>query len=359
MSDIKYGYYQSSIGYKIVGKTNADIVVAGGGTIPLANLALTNGTNATGTWAVDSNGLFVNGTVEGKTFGPGGVGASLNDATYGLVAGVINNNGTASGNPTNNWYHRIKMLHNNAAGYYTEIAVAMDAVPAMYYKQFYAGATVGWIEVLDVYKTQLIGGVKCFRTTGNDSVNNIPLQAYSDNASFPAISFHKAGAYAGSIALAPTQYQFRNQSGTGLLNAKANAFLSEAGFVHEGYSDPNAILTSDGSVTYAVVDIVNDNGELRINPLEITSSGAIINCDNYQHKLIYIRVRGGNQIKVTNAVQGQRFVLFNVDGSADSDVEINSIKVGTLSHGTKISLYITNLGEKLFYDKGEIYNGGF
>lgn len=36
MSDIKYAYYQSSVGYKIVGKTDNDIVTAGGGTKALA-----------------------------------------------------------------------------------------------------------------------------------------------------------------------------------------------------------------------------------------------------------------------------------------------------------------------------------
>ncbi len=30
--DIKYAYYQSSVGYKIVGKTDNEILTAGGGT---------------------------------------------------------------------------------------------------------------------------------------------------------------------------------------------------------------------------------------------------------------------------------------------------------------------------------------
>ncbi len=37
MSDIKYAYYQSSVGYKIVGKTDNDIITAGGGTKALSS----------------------------------------------------------------------------------------------------------------------------------------------------------------------------------------------------------------------------------------------------------------------------------------------------------------------------------
>ncbi|WP_294203152.1 hypothetical protein [uncultured Chryseobacterium sp.] len=37
MSDIKYAYYRSSVGYKIEGKTDSDIVTAGGGTKTLAS----------------------------------------------------------------------------------------------------------------------------------------------------------------------------------------------------------------------------------------------------------------------------------------------------------------------------------
>ena len=37
MADIKYAYYLSSVGYKIVGKTDNDIIVAGGGTKTVAS----------------------------------------------------------------------------------------------------------------------------------------------------------------------------------------------------------------------------------------------------------------------------------------------------------------------------------
>lgn len=320
------------------------------------NFAYRNGTNASGTWARDSQGILVNGSVDGKTF-IGTSPSTLLAANNGSVAGVINS--TYESPVTGQWYHSLKMLHANQIDpHYTEIAVMMSGTPGMYYKQFSAGNTLGWIQLLDVREAQTVTGIKTFRTTGNDAVNNIPLQAYSDNASFPAISFHKSGAYAGSIALAITQYQFRNQSGTGLLNAKANAFLSEAGFVHEQYADPDALLTSDGGVTYTGLDIINDGGELRIQPLETTSIGNAIDCSIFKHKLVYIRVIDGNKIVLNDPQQGQRFILFNV-GDYGSEVEINSSSVGKLEAFTKISLYITDAGEYIFYDKGEISVGGF
>lgn len=128
--------------------------------------ALADGSNATNAWLSSSYALEFNPTVVGKTMNAGGL-TNLSNATYGSVAGIVNNNGTGIGTPTDDWYHRIKMLHNNVVGYYTEIAVAMTGTEAMYYKQFSGGSSIkGWIRVHD---TQTISSTMI--NSWNDAVS--------------------------------------------------------------------------------------------------------------------------------------------------------------------------------------------
>jgi hypothetical protein len=108
----------------------------------LANYAARDGANASDTWNNASKALIINPYIPGKTKNSSGD-TYLQDATYGEVSGVLNSNGTSQGNPTDNWYHRIKMLHNNSAGYYTEIAIQMTGGSSMWYRKFEDGVFVG------------------------------------------------------------------------------------------------------------------------------------------------------------------------------------------------------------------------
>jgi hypothetical protein len=107
-----------------------------------------NGNNATDTWINSSNGLQNNPTIVGKMANSGGQ-SSLANATYGQVAGYINTNGIAQGCPTDDWWYKFKMLHNNSAGYYGEIAVQMTGGSSLRYKRVEAGADYGWVKVWD------------------------------------------------------------------------------------------------------------------------------------------------------------------------------------------------------------------
>jgi hypothetical protein len=95
-----------------------------------------------------------------------GTNSFLQNATYGTQSGVLNVPSTANGNPTNDWYHRIKMLHNNTNGYFTEIAVAMTGAEAMYYKQYESGVDNGWIRLWDNKNLQFGTGASNM-ATGN------------------------------------------------------------------------------------------------------------------------------------------------------------------------------------------------
>jgi hypothetical protein len=120
----------------------------GWGNHATAGYALADGTNATDTWSSASRGLVYNPFIAGKTFNASGA-TYLQDATYGSVSGVLNSSGIAQGNPSDTWYHRIKMLHDNSAGYYTEIAVQMTGGNGMHYKRYEGGVDQGWIKVWD------------------------------------------------------------------------------------------------------------------------------------------------------------------------------------------------------------------
>lgn len=318
----------------------------------LNGYAQANGANAVGTWATDSNGLFVNGTVGLKTFGPGGTNTSLNDATYGSVAGVINNPGTAAGNPTGDWYHRIKMLHQNTAGYFTEIAVSMTGVPKMHFKQYNDGVDYGWYEAVDVKNFQQITGLKLFRTqgTGLDSVNHFPLQAYAEGGAsiLPGISFHKGGSHAGAIVLSPNTYEFRNQAGNGLLDTSSRTSRAENGFVHEQYDDPDAVLSSDGSVVYATTDVVRENGELRMQDHFADVSGATFTGSDKPHKLVHLLISYGH-FELRELQPGQRIVLINETGG-QCLVKIEDLDAYVIEPKEKVTLYVVNAGNYYFYD---------
>ncbi len=116
-----------------------------------------NGNNATDTWVNTSFGLTINPYIPGKTFNAAGA-CYLQEATYGSSMGYLNSSGTGVGNPTDDWWFRLKMLHANAGGYYGEIAVKMTGgTNSLRYKRFENGVDGGWVEVWD--KGNLTQGV--------------------------------------------------------------------------------------------------------------------------------------------------------------------------------------------------------
>lgn len=68
-------------------------------------------------------------------------------ATYGAYAGILqdSNNGPVAGT----WSNRIKILHNNSTGYYTEIAQNFTGTAGLWHRRDVAGALGEWIPVID------------------------------------------------------------------------------------------------------------------------------------------------------------------------------------------------------------------
>lgn len=155
-------------GYVVSGANNTGFLKAGGA-VDYTAYAINNGLV---NWTASARGLELNQAIQNQTLNNLGQTVSLQDATQGHTAGILNNSGIAAGNPTDNWYHRIKMLHPNTAGYYTEIAVQMTGGSTMWFKTLEAGtirnaATIpsGWIQVVDNLNDQVVRGVKEFDNT--------------------------------------------------------------------------------------------------------------------------------------------------------------------------------------------------
>lgn len=73
--------------------------------------------------------------------------SGLLDATYGSYGGILqdSNKGPASGS----WSNRIKILHNNSTGYYTELAQNFTGTAGLWHRRNVAGTISEWTPVID------------------------------------------------------------------------------------------------------------------------------------------------------------------------------------------------------------------
>lgn len=97
------------------------------------------GGGASGAWNILSsrtNGLEVNYT-------------GIIDSNYGNYGGIIQGNGVNMGMPDGRWYNKIKILHNNSNGYYTELAQNFTGTNNLYYRKMENGTLGGWTTVVD------------------------------------------------------------------------------------------------------------------------------------------------------------------------------------------------------------------
>ena len=73
--------------------------------------------------------------------------SGLLDATYGSYGGILQdaNKGPVSGS----WSNRIKILHNNSSGYYTELAQNFTGTAGLWHRRNRAGTVSKWTPVID------------------------------------------------------------------------------------------------------------------------------------------------------------------------------------------------------------------
>lgn len=148
--------------------------------------ALRTGSNATDTWVNAAYGLINNPYIPGKIKDGSGNDSDLINATHGSVMGMINTSGTANGNPNNQWFHRIKMLHNNPSGYNTEIAVQMTGGNSMWYKRYENGTYYDWVQVWDKeslpdYRLYGLGTINPVSATDLNNVSHTSILDINDS----------------------------------------------------------------------------------------------------------------------------------------------------------------------------------
>ena len=307
----------------------------------LSGYALDNGSNATGSWANSSNGLENNPTLPGKTLN-GSVTTSLQDANNGSIAGYLNSAGVANGNPDANWWYRLKMLHPNPAGYNGEIAVQMTGGNSLRYRKTENGYNSGWIETVDQNNVIVVRGKKMFYTSGNN-YNDVALEAYSDNAAAPAIAFHKAGQYAGSIAMTNSHlFQFRDLAGTSLVHTQVSISHALNGFVHQAHNSADKVLTSNGGAIHKedlvlplVIESQTVGDYIDLHPLPefreiqviVMHSDVIVNLPDFQ------------------VVKGAKIIIKSVDSAGPVNVEFTGNFWGTAANDDNgCELLATELG---------------
>ena len=70
-----------------------------------------------------------------------------NDTTYGTKFGIIQN--ATTGPEASAWHNSIKILHNNAAGYYTQLAHNFTGTNGLWHRRNHNGTISAWSRILD------------------------------------------------------------------------------------------------------------------------------------------------------------------------------------------------------------------
>ena len=112
-----------------------------------AGYALANGTNATNNWSNTSSGLSLNPNLPGKTLNASGQEVNLRDATYGQISGIVQD--STNSPEVNQWSNRLKTLHNNSAGYFTELAQSFTGTEGVWHRRNIAGTISSWKQLYD------------------------------------------------------------------------------------------------------------------------------------------------------------------------------------------------------------------
>ena len=140
-----------AISFIKTGGTSAQFLMADGSVVEKSTItngyALANGTNATSNWSNTSSGLSINPTVTGKTLNTSGQTVPLKDATYGTISGIVQDD--ANSPLANQWSNRLKTLHNNPIGYFTELAQSFTGVEGVWHRRNDAGTISSWKQLYD------------------------------------------------------------------------------------------------------------------------------------------------------------------------------------------------------------------
>lgn len=208
--------------------------------------------------------------------------SGLLDATYGSYGGILqdSNNGPETGS----WSNRIKILHNNSSGYYTELAQAMTGTAGLWHRRNVAGVVSDWTPVIDKanFRTYLDA---TYVIRGNDPNVLTKYVRYS-------------------IASGLTMnWEMGNATPTHIWGAKGN--------------DSSKAYVFNGGNIRAFANAVNRAGDTMTGSLTINSSGSFpsLTLSNKDYQATKCQIGGG--------LNGD-FILRNVTGDTSTDLRFNN-----------------------------------
>lgn len=182
------------------GGTSTQILMANGDAIEKSTIlngyALANGGNATDNWSNTSSGLSLNPTLSGKTLNASGQTVTLRDATYGSISGIVQD--STNGPIANEWSNRLKTLHNNSQGYFTELAQSFTGTEGVWHRRNVYGTISSWKQLYD----DSIWNAASLSYSG--STLTLTINGISKTTTINAgsgVSFTGSGSDSGSLAL--------------------------------------------------------------------------------------------------------------------------------------------------------------
>lgn len=188
------------------------------GTITLSNSGVRSTTINGNYLRVNTNGTNADLTIPYATSAGSASSANwlnTNDTlTYGASGlNYFNINGTsgntkANNTPTSAWYHIIRMNHGNSGGYLADIAVPLNDVGGVWWRQIRNGSFYGWYKILDsnnyddyvnttnfpgLNKTGTVTSVKVGGTSYSPSSGVISLPAYPTDTNYYHTRVYSSG----------------------------------------------------------------------------------------------------------------------------------------------------------------------
>lgn len=132
-SDTVDGYHASGLFTNLSNSNNGVSITIGGTTKSISNISVNYANTSWGSTWLNAN-------------------TSLNYGTNGLQyfnqSTTTTSGPKVNANPTNDWYHIIRMNHGNSNGYYVDLASCFHS-NSVYYRRIVSGTDCGWIRLID------------------------------------------------------------------------------------------------------------------------------------------------------------------------------------------------------------------
>lgn len=215
-----------------------------------------DGTGASGTWGINITGSAGSATTASRL----GLNGIADSTAYGSYAGIIQTN---SGGPeSGSWHNSLKILHNNSAGYYTQLAHNFTGSHGLWHRSNRAGTISRWYRLID--------------DQGGTVYGNLILQSSSGDS--PILQFTRGGAVGDSSGLwdwrmfsSGGHFLLQTDQGNGTWSTKL--FINTSHQTGIGTESPSHTLHVSGDLAASVV-YANRSGSSTSGGVSLYSNSA-------------------------------------------------------------------------------------